>query len=156
MSIPHPRYPGLTYAFLFTIPAGVYPAVISLVSWVSNNLSPTWKRSVGIAMSIMLGNLGGTVGSNIYLAHEAPHYRTGYSVSLVCLALAIICTFVLRFAYDRANKQRDKMSPEEIRAKYTEGETPAIETNQVMHANSGIIEELLDLGDRSPLYRYVL
>lgn len=72
-------------------------------------------------MSIMLGNLGGTVGSNIYLSREAPHYRTGYSVSLVCLALAIICTFGLRFAYDRENKKREKMSAEDIRARYTEG-----------------------------------
>lgn len=124
MAIPHPRFPGLTYAFLFTIPAGVYPAVISLVSWVSNNMAPTWKRSVGLAMSIMLGNLGGAVGSNIYLAREAPHYRTGYSVSLVCLVLAIVSTFVLRFAYDRSNKQRERLSEQEIREKYTERKNP--------------------------------
>jgi len=48
LAIPHPKYPGLTYAILFTIPAGVYPPIIGAISWVGNNLSPTWKRSVGM------------------------------------------------------------------------------------------------------------
>ncbi|KAJ3530518.1 hypothetical protein NM208_g9294 [Fusarium decemcellulare] len=137
LAIPQPRYPGLTYAFLFTFPAGMYPAVISLVSWTSNNLSPTWKRATGIAMNITLGNLGGMIGSNIYMDREAPRYQTGYGVSLACLALAIVCTLVLRFAYEKENKRRSRMSEEEIRVRYTE-------------------QELLDFGDRSPLYRYVL
>ncbi|KAK0378851.1 hypothetical protein CLIM01_03822 [Colletotrichum limetticola] len=137
LAIPHPRYPGLTYAFLFALPAGMYPAVISLVSWVSNNLSPTWKRATGIAISVMMGNLGGIIGSNIYMNEEAPHYWTGYGVSVACLSLAICCTLILRFAYDQENKKRDMISEAEVRAHYTQ-------------------EELLDLGDRSPLYRYVL
>lgn len=123
LSTPHPRLPGLTYAFLFAIPAGVFPAVISLVAWVSNNLAPSWKRSVGIAMSIMFGNMGGLVGSNIYIASEAPHYWTGYGITCACLTIAIVCTFVLRFAYDRENKKRAKIPEEFIRANYSEGKT---------------------------------
>ncbi|KIV81005.1 hypothetical protein PV11_08459 [Exophiala sideris] len=134
--IPHPKYPGLTYAFLFPITIGVYPAVITLVSWVANNLAPTSKRACGLAVSIMMGNFGGAIGSNIYLTREAPHYWTGYGVSLTCSALAIICTFILRWAYKRENEKRDQMSEEEIRAKYSE-------------------QELLEMGDKSPLYRYV-
>jgi len=67
LAIPHPRYPGLTYAFLFAIPAGVYPPIIGILSWVGNNLAPTWKRSVGMALLISIGNLGGAIGSNIFL-----------------------------------------------------------------------------------------
>lgn len=122
MAIPHPRYPGLTYAFLFTIPAGVFPAIISAVTWVSNNLSPTWKRSTGIALAITLANLGGAIGSNIYLVEEAPHYWTGYGVSVAVLVMAITSTLVLRFAYNRINKARDRMSEEEIRSRYTDRE----------------------------------
>jgi hypothetical protein len=118
--IPHPRYPGLTYAFLFPIPIGVYAAVITLVSWVANNLAPTSKRACGLAVSIMMGNFGGAIGSNIYLTQEAPRYWTGYGVSVACAALAIICTFILRWAYKRENEKRDQMSEEEIRAKYSE------------------------------------
>jgi predicted MFS family arabinose efflux permease len=119
MAIPR-SLPGLTYAFLFLIPAGVFPAVISLVSWVSNNLSPTWKRAIGIATSIMMGNFGGAIGSNIYLARESPVYWTGYGVSVAMLANAILCTLVLRYLWKRENERRDKIPVEEIRQKYTE------------------------------------
>ncbi|EXJ77837.1 hypothetical protein A1O3_08996 [Capronia epimyces CBS 606.96] len=136
LAIPHPKLPGLTYAFLFPITIGVYPAVITLVSWVANNIAPTSKRAIGLAMSIMMGNFGGAIGSNIYLRQEAPRYWTGYGVSIACSALAIASTFILKWAYQRENRKRDQLSEEEVRAKYTEA-------------------ELLDMGDKSPLYRYV-
>lgn len=126
MIIPHPRYPGLTYAFLFLIPAGCSPGVITLVTWVANNVAPTSKRAIGLAMAFTMGNLGGAVGSNIYLVEEAPRYWTGYGVSLTCTTVAIIAVFVLRWAYIKENKRRDSMSEEEIRAKYTEGTLPRV------------------------------
>lgn len=137
LSIPHPRYPGLTYAFLFGIPAGVYPPLITILSWVANNLAPTWKRAVGMAVLISIGNLGGAVGSNIYLEAQEPHYWLGYGLCLGILVAAIVCTLLLKTAYSSINKKRDSMSEAEIRARYTEA-------------------ELLDMGDKSPLYRYVI
>ncbi|CAH0058004.1 unnamed protein product [Clonostachys solani] len=111
----HRRWIFIMIPYTVALIAGVYPPAITLFAWLSNNLSPTWKRrATGMALSIMLGNIGGAIGSNIYLARESP---VG--------------------AYASANRKRDEMSEDEIRAKYTE-------------------QELLDLGDRSPLYRYVL
>lgn len=118
--IPHPAYPGLTYGWLFFITGGLYPPVITMASWLGNNLAPTWKRSVGIALGISLANAGGIVGSNIYIAKQAPRYWLGYGFSLGCVIVAILATFTLRFAYKSANKARDKMSEESIRANYTE------------------------------------
>lgn len=43
LAVPHPKLSGLTYAFLFCIPAGVYPPLICCLSWVRNNLAPSWK-----------------------------------------------------------------------------------------------------------------
>lgn len=91
--IPHPKLPGLTYAFLFFIPAGLYPALISLLSWIGNNLAPSWKRAVGMALLISIGNLGGAIGSNIFLSEQAPAYPLGYglSVSHACYAKGVGC-----------------------------------------------------------------
>lgn len=50
---------------------------------------------------------------------------------------AIAAAVVLRFAYVGINKRRDRKDPAEIREKYTE-------------------DELLAMGDKSPLYRYVV
>lgn len=44
--IPHPQLPGLTYAWLFFIPAGLYPPVIVMAGWLGGNLAPTSKRAV--------------------------------------------------------------------------------------------------------------
>ncbi len=122
ISIPHPKLPGLTYAFLFGIPAGVYPPLIGVLSWVGNNLAPSWKRAVGMALLISIGNMGGAIGSNIFLVAEKPRYWLGYGMGLSLTFAAVVSTFILRFAYGHANKKRDQMSEEEIRAKYTEEE----------------------------------
>lgn len=137
ISVPHPRFPGLTYAFLFCIPAGVYPPLICCLSWIGNNLAPSWKRAVGMALLISMGNLGGAIGSNVYLAKQAPHYWLGYGMGAGMVFAAIVATMVLKVAFQRINKQRDQVDEAEIRAKYTE-------------------QELLELGDKSPLFRYVV
>ncbi|KAH7016762.1 major facilitator superfamily domain-containing protein [Ilyonectria destructans] len=136
LSIPHPRLPGLTYAFLFCIPAGLYPAVIGCISWVGNNLAPTFKRAIGMAVLMTLGNLGGAIGSNIFLANQAPHYWLGYGFSLGILLCGIAAVFALRYATQSINRQRDQMSEADILARYSE-------------------DELIQMGDKSPLYRYV-
>jgi hypothetical protein len=107
----------------------------------ANNLAPSSKRAVGMALLISLGNLGGIAGSNIYLAREAPKYRTGFGVSFAICVAAIAMAFFLRHAFDKENKRRDALVAERgadaIRAEYSE-------------------QELHDLGDLSPLYRYTL
>lgn len=126
ISIPHPALPGLTYAFLFFIPAGVYPPLIGATSWVANNLAPTWKRATGMALFISLGNLIGAVGSNIFLEEQAPHYWLGYGFGIGAIVVAISAALVLKITYTRLNKQRDLISVEEVRARYTEGESSPV------------------------------
>jgi len=87
-----------------------------------------------MALLISLGNLGGAVGGNIFIAKQAPHYWLGYGFGLGIVTSAIACTFILKSTYKTINANRDKISEEEVRTKYTE-------------------EELLDMGDQSPLYR---
>ncbi|KAB2570989.1 putative transporter [Lasiodiplodia theobromae] len=138
LCIPHPRLPGLTYAFLFCIPAGVYPPLIGVLSWIGNNLAPSWKRAVGMALLISMGNLGGAIGSNVYLEAQAPHYWLGFGFGLGISLAAIAATVVLKVAFERLNAEKEKMgSEEEVRARFTE-------------------EELRRMGDKSPLFRYIV
>lgn len=141
LAIPHPKYPGLTYGFLFPVAGGLYCPFIILVSWIANSLAPSSKRAVGMALLISVGNMGGIMGSNIYLEREKPKYKTGFGVSLAMCCTAIAMTFVIRMAYKRENTKREALlrehGEEVIRARYTE-------------------QEMLDLGDKSPFYRYTL
>ncbi|KAF1837695.1 MFS general substrate transporter [Decorospora gaudefroyi] len=141
LAIPKPDYPGITYGFLFPVAAGLYCPFTCLVSWIGNSLAPSSKRAVGMALLISVGNMGGIMGSNIYLGREAPKYTTGFSASLAMCCAAIAMTFVLRWAYSRENRLRDEMvaelGEEEIRRRYGEA-------------------ELLLMGDKSPFFRYTL
>jgi hypothetical protein len=85
--------------------------------------------------------MGGICGSNIYLVAQAPKYPTGFGVSLGCCVLGIIAAMILRVEYSRQNRARDALIAREgeaaVKARYTD-------------------QELLDLGDKSPFYRYTL
>ena len=85
--------------------------------------------------------MGGIAGSNVYFAREAPKYHTGFGSCMAFSTVGAITAILLRFAYDHENKKRDRLLAElgedGVRAKHTE-------------------QELLDMGDRSPFFRYAL
>lgn len=141
LAIPHPKWPGLTYGFLFPVAGGLYCPFIILVSWIANSLAPSSKRAVGMALLISVGNMGGIMGSNIYLEREVPKYRTGFGVSLAMSCLSIVMTYVVRRAYQSENTKREALlrehGEEAIRARYSD-------------------QELLELGDKSPFFKYTL
>ncbi|KAK2785261.1 hypothetical protein FQN53_007837 [Emmonsiellopsis sp. PD_33] len=137
LALPHPGLPGATYGMLFVVAFGLYPVIVGILSWNANNLAGSWKRSIGVALQISIGGLGGAVGSNIFLSKEAPHYWTGYGVSLGGNILGLFAAVFLRWKLNKANKEREAMSLDEIHEKYTD-------------------EELREMGDRSPLFRYHL
>lgn len=73
------------------------------------------------------------MASNFYRAKDTPNYYLGHALELGFCMAGIIAAIVLRISYARVNKQRD--------AKGTGGLTE---------------QELSDLGDKSPSFRYVL
>ncbi|OJD34527.1 mfs transporter [Diplodia corticola] len=100
--------PGVEYFALFVVVAGGYITQPVTLTWVSNCMSGHYKRSVAAAMQVGFGNCGGIVASNIYIASEAPRYRTGYGTSLGLLWLcAAMCT-LLFFGVRRENAKRDR------------------------------------------------
>ncbi|KAK4065835.1 uncharacterized protein Triagg1_8387 [Trichoderma aggressivum f. europaeum] len=137
MAIPKERYPGAVYGALFIVAIGLYTTITGVVSWNANNLAGTWKRNIGLGLQISIGNLGGAVGTNIYLKQQAPNYWLGFGFSLGILLVASSAGMVMRVALQRINKKRESMSREEILEKYTP-------------------EELDRMGDKSPLFIYTL
>ncbi|RDW58327.1 hypothetical protein BP5796_12257 [Coleophoma crateriformis] len=141
LAIPHPKFPGVTYFFLFFITVGLFSPVVSIITLTANNVAPSSKRAVGMAIMMSFGNLGGVCGSNIYLAYQKPKYQTGFGVSLGFCVAGIIMAAVLRVAYRRENDKRDELlareGEERVRARFTD-------------------QELLEMGDRSPFFRYTL
>lgn len=134
LAIPHPALPGLTYAMLFFIPAGCYPPLVGIMAWPANNLALSWKRAIGVAVLTSVGNLGGAIGSTIFMENPKPHYYLGYGISLGIVVLSIMSALFLKIAWSRLNRKRDRTPEDVVRQRYTQ-------------------DQLLDLGDKSPLYR---
>ena len=103
------------------------------------------------------GSLGGAVASNILLFEQAPRYELGYGLSFGVLVAGMIATVILRFAYKSANKNRAALPEEEVRTEYSEGKTSlasypgALET-----VNLAPVDQLLELDDKSTMYRYAV
>lgn len=73
----------------------------------------------------------------MYLDSEKPTYYTGFGLSLAFGATGFIISFLIELAFKWSNTRKARMSEDEVRAKYTD-------------------EQLLDMGDKSPLFKYVL
>jgi len=93
--------------------------------------------SIIISFNICIGNIGGVIGSYMYLDSEKPKYYTGFGLSLAFGATGFIVSFLLEASYKWGNNKKARMSEEEIREKYTD-------------------EDLRAMGDKSPLFKYVL
>lgn len=93
-------------------------------------------------MEIALGNTGGLIGSNIFRAQDAPAYRPGYGISIGFIVMAAVSAALMITILDRINKKRTAVVEE-------------------MGGEASVVEEhgewnLTEMGDRSPLFRYIL
>lgn len=127
---------GVAYFAVMLSIIGIYPIQAGAASWNANNIAPASRRAVGIALMNCVGNVGGIVGSYMYLETEKPKYYTGFGLSLAFGATGLIVSLLLEWSYRVANSKKAKAA-NEATAQYTE-------------------EELFEMGDRSPLFKYVL
>lgn len=116
---------------------GLYPIIPGTNAWTANNLAGARKQAMGIAFMISAGNCGGLVGSFIYLEREAPKYPTGFGSSFAFAAAGMVASLVLETRFWFVNRRNGKISREEVYQRYTP-------------------EELQVMGDRSPLFKYIL
>ncbi|EGX88203.1 Major facilitator superfamily transporter [Cordyceps militaris CM01] len=116
---------------------GLYPILPGVNAWnIANTPDPT-KRSISIGLLVCIGNIGGLIGSYIYLDREAPRYPTGYGTSLTFATTGIVAATLLEFLLRRSNQKKALMTDEEVRERYTE-------------------EEMHHMGEKSPLFKYAL
>ncbi|RDW64422.1 uncharacterized protein DSM5745_09833 [Aspergillus mulundensis] len=114
---------GVKYAGTFFAASGIYPNVPQGVAWNGNNIGGSFKRSVGIAMHVGCGNLGGVLSSFIYRSQDRPHYRIGHGTLIGCLTMSTILCSIMTVYLRRENARRDReFKPP---AEYSEAERAA-------------------------------
>lgn len=114
---------------------GIYPIHLANSSWAANNMAPAGRRAVGLGFVICVGNIGGIVGSYMYLDSEKPKYFTGFGLSIAFGITGLLAAIALEFSYLWGNKKRAKLSEHEIKSMHSE-------------------DDLLRMGDNSALFKY--
>ncbi|KAI8292867.1 Major facilitator superfamily transporter [Colletotrichum sp. SAR11_240] len=116
---------------------GMYPILPGVNAWnVANTPSPT-KRAISIGFLVCVGNIGGLIGSYIYMDKEAPRYPTGYGTSFGFASAGIIAVITLEALLYMRNKKKELMTEDEVRQRHSD-------------------EELDRMGEKSPLFKYAL
>jgi hypothetical protein len=115
----------------------MYPILPGVNAWNVANCPNPQKRAISIGFLICIGNVGGLIGSYIYLDREAPKYPTGYGTSLAFVSAGICASTTLEFLLRKLNAKKAQMSESEVRATYTE-------------------QDLDNMGEKSPLFKYAL
>ncbi|KAL4804263.1 major facilitator superfamily domain-containing protein [Aspergillus unguis] len=128
---------GLAYFAICLTTIGIYPIHPATSSWTANNVAPSGRRAVSLAFNICIGNSGGVIGSYMYLDSENPYYYTGFGLSLALGGSALIVALLLELSFWVGNKRRQALDEGEVRTRYSN-------------------DELVDMGDKSPLFRYTL
>lgn len=96
------------YAAVFLVAMGGFTATPLPLAWLANNVSGHWKRSFASGIQVTIGNLAGIIGTNIFLAREAPGYRTGYAVTLTMTWTGALCATAMAVLLWRENRARDR------------------------------------------------
>jgi len=100
---------GAGYFAMFLCAAGIYPYNAMLLTWVSNNLKPDYKRSVGIPLFASLANVSGLISSQIYPSSGGPRYVMGNAVSLAMEAVAMCGIIAIYLLLRHRNNEKQKL-----------------------------------------------
>ncbi|KND86654.1 putative transporter [Tolypocladium ophioglossoides CBS 100239] len=107
---------------MFLVGAGVYSYNTVLVTWVSNNIHPAYKRSVAIAVVISIGNAAGLAASQMYPNKDGPRYLLGNSLSLGFEALALLSVGLITLLLTYRMRQKKGLQDEGIETNGKEGD----------------------------------
>lgn len=92
------------YYLISTGPAAL-PLVLSIVGV---NYKGSTKKMTMTSLMFLAYCAGNIAGPHFFKAHEAPKYQTAFRTILICYALAIVVTILLRITLIIQNRRRDQ------------------------------------------------
>ncbi|RFU75244.1 mfs transporter [Trichoderma arundinaceum] len=129
--------PGVHYFGCFLVAGGLYVVVGIPIAWLPNNAPRYGKRTTATGMQLTFGNAAGIMSAFIYPKLDGPRFIRGHAVSLSMVGMGTCIYAFLWFWLWRANKSRD--------------------AGELQQEHQGLQEdELKELGDDSPHYRYTI
>lgn len=149
--------PGLAYAGVFIAACGIYPAFPGMITWASNNLASSGKRSIGMALHIGMGSFGGAMGANFYRTRDRPLFRLGHCLNLGFVTLGACAIVGIYWSYRKDNAAREVKCAEmlaelEQNVDAERGEEEKLRREFLERKEENLAHE----GDASVWFRYTL
>ncbi|QEL61852.1 hypothetical protein CJJ09_004009 [Candidozyma auris] len=129
--------PNAVYGGTYILALGIYSAFPMVVIWFSNNLAGSYKRAVGMAFQIGIGNFAGAFSSNFYRTQDAPDYKLGHGLELGFALMGLVFTFITIAGYVISNKKKKR----------------DLDQGKYDHCSPA---DLIEMGDKSPHFVYRL
>ncbi|OBT70876.1 hypothetical protein VF21_10071 [Pseudogymnoascus sp. 05NY08] len=130
-----PTSAAVHYFACFVVAFGLYVAVGLPLAWLPTNNPRYGKRTTASAIQITICNCSGILAPFLYPASDAPHYITGYAVSIGLLSYGICIFGFMSQYFIRVNEGRKAGKEDHKIVGMTDAEVDA-------------------LGDRSPRFIY--
>ncbi|KFY80522.1 hypothetical protein V499_00626 [Pseudogymnoascus sp. VKM F-103] len=127
---------AVRYFACYLVCAGVFPAVALTFTWVTDNQGSASKRGAGLAIFGMIGQCGPILGARLFPKSDGPYYQKGMAICAGLLLGAAAMAQILSFSMRLQNRNRNK--------------------NHGFVDPDAIPEDITDLGDAHPSYRFIL
>lgn len=99
---------GAQYTGMFFLYSGAMSGMPMAACYFQTNLAGHKRRSIGSAFQIGFGNVGGIVATFLFLAKDAPYYRSGYAVTLGFVGLAALAGSMYVLGIRRENRLKEE------------------------------------------------
>jgi MFS transporter, ACS family, DAL5 transporter family protein len=113
IEIVYPNNAKLLYAGVFLLATGSYTMMPIVTVWFAINTAKGFRRSVGLASVVSLGNCGALVSSNVFYPKDSPKYHRGFSVGLAFIWMAVAASTIMFVGFVIENRRRDRRFPEQ-------------------------------------------
>ncbi|KAJ7782662.1 major facilitator superfamily domain-containing protein [Mycena metata] len=94
----------IRYFGIFLLNAGSSGCIPSILAWSANNVVGSSKRSVGSALVVAFGGVGGIIASTVYREQDFPRYLPGLWVTLGAQFLLLFLVGVTSLHFTRMNR----------------------------------------------------
>jgi hypothetical protein len=95
------------YGGIFLGQAGCQGNIPTILAYQSNNIRMQSKRSVGSALQIGFGAIGGILGSTVFFERETPTYPTGLWITTGLQLLILTCCAGMSTFFIMMNRKVD-------------------------------------------------
>lgn len=106
IELAQPPQPGVRYLGLFFAMSGSFAVMAIVTVWLAINLGNGYKRAAALGILVPIGHAGSILSANVFLANEAPRFRTGFAVGMAMNTVGIIALVLLYLDLKQQNRRK--------------------------------------------------